>query len=264
MSDYFTRMAQYSRGEADIVLPKLPGFFGPQKEEEAGSTAAATPLAHTTMQTTVAPHGTSEKRRKNDPIEKNWPRPVSGDTSPLEKNNDIDGLGEWRPEKFDRKKEQAVTSSTASHHRVHIASSNILEGAEQEEQEESEKRIPVDRSATAREDPFSAAPFQAESGARLFSEAVTGVEQVNDLVPSAELLVPQYLADKTGDPREVVFRPPENQQEVEKEPTIHINIGRVEVRAQIASPTPAARVSRRKDENRLSLDAYLKRCGGQS
>lgn len=119
-------------------------------------------------------------------------------------------------------------------------------------------RLLVDNQPTLTETGTAAPPT--------FDSTEDGVAPEPKAMAQASLppLVAGYKTTQPGPQQAMAELPAVSEQLVREQPTIHINIGRVEVRAQTTGPRPTPQASRPKPQSSLSLNDYLKRGGGQS
>ncbi len=252
MSDFLTRMAQLSRGEATIVAPQLPSLFAPMEE---------TGLAETTKTSL-------QQQSKAEPavatINKDLPRSTTY----------VDHSAEQAISSKQPKREKNKTETTPA----------PLIAAEKNNHKDNNPVEPDIAAPLLTKAPAASATTQHESSSsRTASPLLNGKPQINtptnvDLVfdsavdlneqpnstmlPQSMPLVPGYKS-KQAAPQHIMAELPATEQPAQQEPTVHINIGRVEVRAHTAAPATVPQPTQRKPHSSLSLNDYLKRSGGQ-
>lgn len=260
MSDFLARMAQIGRGEATLVQPRLPSLFSTQNEgaptesvepimqQSDGSTKMPRRTAHSGTDSDRRPSAGEDVRPASHAADKTStdaadmasaftslvPPPQENAPAPTGRLSSTAGI---LPEDHDEK------TATAGHPPRRLKLADHLT---------SPPKAPSRATAPATGDdnlhvdpPANAPPIEGEPGAN---------------VP----LVPDYRAPRRP-PRQVMAEPPSPAEPaVEATPTVHINIGRIEVRAHTPTATPTPRPERPKPREGLSLDDYLKRGGGRS
>lgn len=254
MSDFLTRMARYSRGEADLIEPRLPGLFETPDDSGGAEVRVTAAARHDLSVETTVETGTGsvlEERgavRQQEADRSNILSTNSLSDSPARKEPLLDfqeqraaGTVQWQG--IMQPDDEAELSESVN------AKKRLVSAADRQE------RVPVNRQQSS-EDPGKQAFSLKES-----DDFVTSRDSAEETATS--LLVPHFIPDRTLESPNVAAAEKVIQQEVQ-EPAVHINIGRIEVRAQAVPPAPAVRRIREKSPTSLSLDAYLKGDGGTS
>lgn len=236
MSDFLTRMAQRSLGAAPLIAPRLPGLFAPVEESSPSNVANAIAATEEAPVSTLASLPLQSRTKGSADPASNEPR-ANIDT----------------PQHF-HAPEAAIAPAPAAHtgntqSRIEATLIPLVDTAQTNTQTTAPLVAPV--APVASDADASLKPSKA-----LRDMPATAPEQWSPLLPqrNAEHVAPfAALADtpvgaETGTP---------------PAPTVHITIGRVEVRANIATP-PAAPRPRAVSKPAQSLGDYLKHGAGAS
>lgn len=233
MSDFLTRLAQRSIGAAQLIAPRLPSMFAPAEEPNNNASSMAnviaaprhTPLASLPMQSRTTAH--------TDSISPDARTAIHSHRSPAPEPTSA-------PE--------PATRNDASQPRTATKSIPLVERAMQA----NIQAAPPLASADA---PASIAPLEAPATTRKPNAPADAPEPWQPLLPqrAAKSATPFSAApdihhDASAEANHAT--PPA--------PTVHITIGRVEVKANVATP-PAAPRPRVESKPALSLNDYLKR-----
>ena len=227
MSDFLTRMAQLSRGEATVVAPRISSLFAPL--EGAG-------LAET-LDTEL------QQQNKAEPLVKTTQQPavVTGDTE-LPQSTAHDEPTKGQPISFkpttrqDYKSEDADTPLVApldNNHAVPTIAASL--GTKNQDtsaitQQESSHR----HTASSENDaPQTIAKTNVDMP---FDSVINQNGQPDGAMPQQSLpLVLGYKSKQLAPEQVMAELPITTVQAAKQEPTVHINIGRVEVRALTTS-----------------------------
>jgi len=256
MSDFLTRMAQLSRGEAPVVAPRLPSLFAPMEEASLVETIAAT----------------VQQQNKAESVAKTTREPAAATiVKDLPQQTTYD----------DRSAEHPISNKPSTRQADKTENAPTLLIAPQDNNDEvptiaapfvtKNRDVPaitqhgINRSHTAspllNNEPQTIAPINVDIP---FDSAVDQNGQPDSVMSQQSMPLVQGYKTKHAAPQQVMAElPTATEQSAKQEPTVHINIGRVEVRAHTAAATPAPRPARPKPQNSLSLNDYLKRGGGQ-
>ena len=253
MSDFLTRLAQLTRGEAAVVSPRLPGRFSPlpgtgiaeavdggvEQQSEAGTAKESTGGVFTQQRGREAPWPDgSIERPKDQPIDAESGRREPGLQRTQPQSDEVDRMADHSPI-------IPVTMTSAVQKPESPAHRDLL--ADTGRPLESGRKQPV--------------PVGAEN-----DTPITGVEKIDqpDGLPEislsgrSSLLVSSHQYQMAG-PQQVLFQQPATTQPAtEQQTSVHINIGRVDVRAHTAAPKPPPRISKPRSPSSQSLQDYLK------
>jgi hypothetical protein len=254
MSDFLTRMAQLSRGEAPVVAPRLPSLFAPTMDvgltetaivntQQQGKINPATDTPETTATAVSDVAGHSEPRQSTPTI-------AQPATAPLHRESITS-----RPEITEHRSESTFTLQNDDP----IAPATVSASNK------------TANTATTGRDPQPLAPLPEKVQTLLptnIEVALDAPAESNDqpgttVAQSSLPLVRDYKSQQTA-PQQFFSELPNTEPAAEQQPTVHINIGRIEVRAQTAAPAAPARPARPKPQRNLTLNDYLKRNGGRS
>jgi len=234
MSDFLTRLAQRSMGAAPLIVPRLPSLFAPAEESPSGNVADTAAVTGAARNSTLA----------SPPL----PYRTTGRTDPTTSEPRANIFSPQHPAAPEAAIAPAARSDSTPP-RVESTLVPLVETAAQANAQTTQPlATPVTHHPTESLEP-SIAPRKQDAPA-------AAAEQWLPLLPqrNAESATPfPVVADipvgaDTGTP---------------PAPTVHITIGRVEVRANIATP-PAAPRPRAVSKPALSLGDYLKRGAGAS
>ena len=252
MNDFLTRMAQLSRGETPVMTPQVPGLFGPVEETVQVETCAPTLLRQNSRAaTTNTPEATSTPGEIVKPERVDMVAPAVKDV-----------LGKASSTTGPEKSGAAVPSDVSPKGKDQIVPTETSRVPGQAQK--TGDKVHVEGPA---EDPDPPSPnhevhtrvstkFRRPSGPQPAFKAFSGNES-----PPVTPLVPGYESKQSA-PRQIAMEMADvTESEAVQDPTVHINIGRIEVRAQPAVPASAPRPAPPKPQSTLSLNDYLKRSG---
>lgn len=227
MNDFLTRLAQRSMGAAPLIAPRLPSLFAPAEESNsnvADSTAGAD-ITHRTMLVSPPVASSTAARNMHASIE---PQP------PVHQSHRSTG-----PEAALAPVPAARTESVAP--RAESTLTTLVQTVHERIQ------------AAPQLDPVASCPTAA-------AEPLLTPRKQDDRAAAEpwKLLLPQRKAEPAAAFPAVADTPVSTDTGTPPAPTVHITIGRVEVRANIATP-PAAPRPRATTTPALSLGDYLKR-----
>jgi len=234
MSDFLTRLAQRSLGELPALRPRLPGLFGPS-DEPLSINATNTVAVTDAPQVMVAP----------SPSLRSGATPRAGPV-PNEPKHARAGT----PRQPEPSAVLAAASLSSIARTEQGALGNLIANVETMRTNTLAPLPLVTQTA-----PTAAAPWRSSS-------------EPFDRNPRAALpaqgppLLPQRAAKTTASPPAPADRAASADNRASAEPAVHITIGRIEVRANMATAPPAPRTPTR-NKPALSLDDYLKRGGGR-
>jgi hypothetical protein len=258
MSDFLTRLAQLSRGEAAVVSPRLPGRFDPIQE------------ASLPDQTRFEQHSEwgaardiGRRRLSPDSGEKPY-SPGAADGEPFDRQT---GDEPDRPNPIVTQKlnSPVVPGKPAMYspfipptlaHTGQTSSSAVNEGGVSlaEPTAKPGKKV-VELSATQHDTRSESAP-QQNVGPDKTSKPY-GPIRVSRVDPAPLVKVPRNQPGRPQPP--ATEQPAFNTPAAKQKPSVHINIGRIEVRANTAAPGPAPRPAPPKPQSSLQLQDYLNR-----
>ena len=260
MSDFLTRMAQVSHGEADIVTPRLPNLFSSVEETAPAETIAPLQQNHAeaatkTMQQpagvtgSIQAHDISQQHQKTSPSESIYSESIHSES--IAEQASTHNVANKTSGKTQDKTEQTPPTATFTSQAANHAVENLATALLQKKSSQPETQQP----GHEKTDPLVAEKSQT-----------TTATKVDSILPqSSQPLVPDYKNQQATPQQLLADMPTSTAAVVKQEPDVHINIGRVEVRAQTAAATPAPQpVRAKRNDNSLSLNDYLKRGGGQS
>ncbi len=232
MNDFLTRLAQRSMGAAPLIAPRLPSLFAPAEESNsnvADSTAGADMAHRTTLVSPPVPSSTPA-HNTHASIEPQTPlRQSQRSTGPEAALSPVPAA---RPESVAPRAESTLTTLVQTVHEHTQAAPQLG---------------PVASRPTAAAEPL-----------------LTPRKQDDRAAPEPwKPLLPQRKAESAAAFPAVADTPVSTDTGTPPAPTVHITIGRVEVRANIATP-PAAPRPRTVSQPALSLSDYLKRGAGAS
>lgn len=231
MNDFLTRLAQRSMGTAPLIAPRLPSLFAPVEESNShiADTAAVTNAAHNTTLVSTPLQSPAIGRTDHtfiEPCANSYPpqRPIPPEAAP-------------------------AASIDTTPLRVDSTLVPLVETAAQ---------------ANAQTTPTLATPVAPQPAAPLEPPIATRKQDTPTAAPESWLpLLPQPKAESAAAFPAVADTSAGADTGTPPAPTVHITIGRVEVRANIATPRAAPR-SRAASKPALSLGDYLKRGAGAS
>jgi hypothetical protein len=253
MSDFLTRMARLSHGKASVVTPRPPSLFAPT--EPSSDIEPMMPLltpqrpADTKLPEQNERLFTSSTSETDDPrpahirqartgtFVSDRPQPatqeMASDPAPKTSQRESGGVP------FVVQSPQVSDSQTVAFIRQHSVDQASMPTLSDKIETivQSSVDLPLDRSVD-----FAGV---TEPGVTQRSLPLVPNHKNRQTLPS------QRMAELPSDT-------------VNQQATVHINIGRIEVRAQHAAPTPAARPIKNKPRNELSLNDYLKRGRGRT
>jgi hypothetical protein len=257
MSDFLTRLAQLTHGEASVVSPRLPGRFAPmpdtgfteavgvgiEQQSEAGVAYKSTPGVPAQQAGREAPlPDSSSESPQNQPIAAEQVRRESGSPQVPTHSGEADRV-------IDHSPIVPVSRTAAAQKPESPARRDSL--AETGRPGESGRKQPV---------PVGTQSDTPIGGAEKINQA-DGLPAIS--LPDQSPLLVQLNQDRRAEPQQALLQQPLGTQAATKQQaSVHINIGRVEVRAHTAAPKPAPRISKPDSQSSLSLQDYLK--GGRS
>lgn len=227
MSDFLTRLAQRSLGEAPAVRPRLPGLFAPLNEEATPASEAVVVDLH-------------------EPLPALAPAPLSRAPKAREETADATGTGPAR----------APAPAVAGERAGNAVPARKSEAQATQPSGDEGEAAASERSAR---EPLVRARPSAESGSSpvLLVEKAAPREQLPASPPVAQTRQRARAKESTADSAGQYL-----DREPAQAPAVHITIGRVEVRASIAAPPPPVR-PRPEHKPALSLADYLRRGGAK-
>lgn len=251
MSDFLTRLAQLSQGEAPSIAPCLPSLFGPIEErpfddgvdQEVPPEARATPKAETEQTTNLdraAPATTTRQPAVESAANvdhENQPSYLSASNrrpafTPL--------VGTVNTAPIEPVSELSTPSAAALQPTVEI--------------ERPRQRQQADPAST---------PLIKEKN-QTAPPPVSAQLKSSHSSPLPLPLVSDYQSGRPSPLEAVAELPSTKASEGKQAPDIHINIGRIEVRAQVAKPAATPKPARKEAPSSLSLNDYLQRGGGRT
>lgn len=252
MNDFLTRLAQLSTGEAAMVGPRLPGRFDQAPDhgfvEVTESGSGDNPAQRTARGRTAGPSAPMKARKPASP-DSFSELPVK-QSAAAEQQQQKPGLPSVPPDSAEENMADdqlllvpAPDSSGKSRQQTpsRLAHSEPADGAG-----EPGPRQPVLAKIE------SASPDDGE-------DTIDGNENATETsLPSSPALLVQPGKDRPDEPAQASLQAPVHLREAKGEQTsVHINIGRVEVRANAAAAKPVPRVSSARPERSQSLQDYL-------
>ncbi len=254
------RMAQLSHGKAAVVTPRLPSLFAP------------TPAADVTetIETTLQQHDKSEHSAKatQQPalVTANEDQPHTTTHSDSAAQHPIRHQAAVRQK---NKRANELKPLIAPWDTDHTARTHVAEPLLSDRQDAPAKKQ-ADSHHSHQTSPLLNDELQARVATTNIDKAVDVVitkhAQQSQVQPqhSLQQLVPGYQYQQAAPQQVMAQLPAAAEHAASQEPVVHINIGRVEVRAQTATPPPARPSVQPKPPSSLSLNDYLKRGGGQA
>ena len=235
MSDFLARLAQRSMGAAPLIAPRLPSLFAPVDESPTGNVADTTVTDSARISPLAAPPFQSYTTARTDPDSRE-PRASVYPPQRLP-----------APEVALKQAPAARIDSTPPH--VGSPLIPLVETAQAKTQGTTSLRVTTVAS-------HSAASWQPSVVPHKQAMPAAAAEPWLPLLPQrrAESAAPRLAWPDSDMGADTGASPP---------PTVHITIGRVEVKANIAAPSAAPR-PRTASKPTLSLGDYLKRGGGAS
>ncbi len=235
MNDFLTRLAQRSIGAAPLIMPRLPGLFAPIEESRIGNLAV----------TSTATDAVTDSSRNSTPASPPLPSRTAGhaDSTPSE------------PHAFVYPAQRTATPEAVNAPAAQIATTPASVES---------LFIPLVETAQANSQatPPLVAPSIPHTGASV--EPSIALRKQDTPAAAAEqwlTLLPQRKADAIATFSALADTPLRADTGTPPAPTVHITIGRVEVRANVASPQAAPR-PRPASQPAISLGDYLKRGAG--
>ena len=236
MSDFLTRLAQRSMGAAPLIAPRLPSLFAPTEESPIGSAADATAVTDAVQSKTFAP-----------------PSLQSTPTGRIDSATTASAADELHASDYQPQRATATEAITAARTTTATASiESTLIPLVKATQANFQTTAPL----TA-DTPQVASPLESATAARTPDKTAAAPEHLLPLLPQrrSESAAPFAVSADTALAAD---------SGASVAPTVHITIGRVEVRANIAAAPPAAPRPRPTSQPALSLNDYLKRGAGAS
>lgn len=273
MNDFLTRIAQRSRGEARVVAPRLPSLFAPPADYDISS---ATDTVKTTVQP-VAKDAVNEQTKQTSidhtvVAETAQPvPPAERSTQQTQPQQAITGYTDKRemvphtvaaPQGNMLSPEQHIAEPlSGSKQEIFVPAQTVsAESTESRDVSEYTEFRPRQSNASPLEKLQANAPEQIEVS---FDTVVEQKDQSGTMTPQTiQQLVPDHNIPYTTPQQAMSKLPGSTDTAGQQETTVHVNIGRVEVRAQPAAPVATPRTVRPREKNNLSLNAYLNRSGG--
>lgn len=258
MTDFLTRMAQLSRGEAAVMAPRLPGLFAPAPAAEFDETAVAPmtqpardtetpePAAQASAETADAkafPPPTPSREPASAALVHN--KPSAGQATKTEVVlTPLVAPAETNPAQQDSYSPLALSPRIARETRQ-----------QEPHHHHSETPLLVNQPPPSATSQTFSAPFDLAAPAAAFTDGT--------LPRQSTPLVQGYKNRQPTPPQAMAELTTNTEPATKQEPAVHINIGRIEVRAQTAAPSAPTRPAQPKTDSRLSLNDYLKRGGGR-
>ena len=265
MSDFLTRLLEVNRGETAVVTPRLPGLFAslpdtmPEESAETGL-LQATSVEHS------FDHASSDPVRNPGAEETPGLSPAPGAPEfPLETRQ--------YPQEAESRNEPENQAEASGHPGSPLRVPDPQISGRHE--------VDILENHDAADKPLFRHENEAGQTALRPAENSPAKSGAGDIHPSA-LMVPDQGNEADFPPgqspapllpvdsrrravRQQHYRQPPGVAEApaSAEPSIHVTIGRVEVRAQTAPPKPAPRPVAARERGGLSLQDYLKRGGSQ-
>lgn len=260
MSDFLTRLAQLSRGEAAVVSPRLPGRFAPIQEATLGEPDQTRFEQHSKWEVTRD----VGRRQLSTDSDENPFSPGAADAEPLDRQT---GTEAYQPEPIapqslnspDVPGNPAVYSPfipTALAQTIRKPPSAVITN----EVSLAGATAPIgtkaaELSATQRKTGSVSAPQQNTSSGK--ANNPDGPAPSSQVDPAPLVTVPR---EQPGRPQPLASEKLSFKESAStQKPSVHINIGRIEVRANTATPGPAPRPAPPKPQSSLQLQDYLKR-----
>ncbi|MCP4047407.1 MAG: hypothetical protein GY732_15630 [Gammaproteobacteria bacterium] len=256
MKDFLTRMARRSRGEAEVVEPRLPSLFAPQDEASVVETGDATPW----QPSTSGPGKRTAPSSGKAAAERGQPQPAAHNAPTAEQPI----VYEHAVKQPDTTETGITPLATLPDNGDEVANTSAPDVVEnigvpvREQQERSAQPAPL-----LLDDDQLAVTATGNRDTSFDSTMTMSVQNVSVAQQPSLPLVPGYTSNQPTPQQTMSELPTVTQHDTKEEPTVHINIGRVEVRAHTSAPVPAPRPVRSQPASSLSLDAYLKQGGGK-
>ncbi len=255
MNDFLTRMAQFSRGEAMVVTPRLPSLFAPTEDTNTPQTDEVSLLQMSKKET-----------RLKLPLDSIITAADTGQPQPPTAiNPSEDHTIRYKPES-----EQAemslvplITPPGNTNGSVQTASP-VVTTNEGRIEIQNHGRYQSNPAPSPLKDETQAPPKTAHIETSFESVTTMHGQQASNEEKLSQPLVPGHRSKQTAQQQAMTDLPTSIPVEAQHEPTVHINIGRVEVRAQSSAPAPPPRPLQPKPKSSLSLNDYLTRRGGRS
>lgn len=257
MSDFLTRMAQLSQGKAAVVTPRLPNLFAPTPATDVTETTETTLQQHSkTGHSTKAIQQPALVTVNEDP-------PHAATHSDFATQHPVRRKPATRQ---DSKTAHELTPLIAPQDTDYTTQTHVAEPLLSASQDTSAKKQPENHLASALLNDEPQAIVATTHIDKAVDPVVAKHAQQSHVLPqhSIQQLVPGYQYKQAAPQQVMAELPTITEHAATQEPVVHINIGRVEVRAQTATPAPAQRSVRAKPPGSLSLNDYLKHGGGQT
>ncbi len=261
MSDFLTRLAQRSLGEAALISPRLPSLFAPF-EQEGALGGVADFISHNTSEihgasflspqsaTSPSPHVPRQEKtavEADDAARSSLAAAAVGDKTASHNN-----LG------VARRKSDDTAISLVAHRSGHpLPNPHSIPGDELFLPSHAQDGVTVNNTGFAADQPKYAPTSSFPS-----SLAGEGLDERGRSFTAQSPLVSAHKIKSSEAHSLSAVAVELSDQQRPAAPTIHISIGRVEVRANIASPPPAPRPQAEHKPSQ-SLADYLKRGGGK-
>lgn len=261
MSDFLTRLAQLTRGEAAVVSPRLPGRYAPLPEtgpgdfagtgvqQQSGSASAREP-AHSPLS-----RGLEVKKLSPGKVDEG----SQGRRSGIEAGSQDSGMPQspMLPDEPGRSMVDAPLMP-ASVVPAELSSTGSGEGAvDGRAGAQNEAGSGQSTASGANDSPQN--PITTELNTPPGRATQQGGLADNSPAQQSRPLVRGHQGRQPEPQRQMTELPAVSDQAAKQEPSVHIHIGRVEVRAQTAAPVPAPLSARPGPQSSLSLQDYLKR-----
>ncbi|MDH4234861.1 MAG: hypothetical protein OEV15_06990 [Gallionella sp.] len=260
MNDFLTRLAQRSIGVAPLITPRLPDLFAPFEESRIGNPAATTPVTSAMSYGATAPVAGAEQSATPAPIIATAITSRAQPTflaTPSSMTHGADNV--------DRVEPRVEQSETRVSLRSTQAASNLSRQAGEEKLPGHSRDFSTESNETESVPATSAKATFAMDSDRSASDSL--LAPLKKMAARADTASPPLLpiaADIIGKPiGPRAARIGLHDDKATAAHTVHITIGRVEVRANIATP-PAAPRPRPASQPALSLGDFLKRGAGAS
>lgn len=260
MSDFLTRLAQLTRGEATVVNPRLPGRFDPLPE----TIGAETGLTGFEQHSQGVTHGGPGRRQSPAVSDENHLSPGAVAAKPVDRR-----IGE-EPDRSRSKVSQTLKSAgqpgkAAAHSPLIIPAPTPADRA---------PATTLNGTGVKLAEPATGSTGKAgELSAKLRDRGRESTTRQNLGIAKAgkpagpakasrvdPLPLVTVIRDQPGKSQSAATQQPAFKTTASKhEPAVHIHIGRIEVRAHAPVPSTAQRPARPKPESSLKLQDYLKR-----
>lgn len=247
MIDFFSRMAERSRGESIVAEPRLPDLFAPV---ERSGPVTPSPLSHIESEHQNATQHTehtdsktlSEKSLTPEVVIKSTATTLGRDNTdtsilPPDRPKSTESVGDWR---------------SVENLEIRALSEMDLDNG---------SKLP------SNSPPIDTPVIKAEKkiDLTLISQEIKNIPQTS-LLEKEIPLVPGF-SPPVSEPsfkRSVAELTTPVEEDNQRETELHINIGRIEVRANPTVQPTMPRQARSKPQKKLSLNDYLKQSGGRS